>query len=363
MDSTVRETLCELIAEHGRELRKDIRRCSALLKDLCGTHKREINVVIAAARERIGDDLLSAPSMLPRPALIARLARRLSDELAMQEEAAKWAVETWALALGVIKPADISLAVSAAPVAAPVSTPSFAPLASRTGDVHINPVDDAIMLRVPPGEFLMGDDDQKDNPRRRVGLDDFWIYKTPVTVRQYRRFCEATHREMPEAPGWGWQDEHPVVNVTWHDAAAYSTWAGVFLPTEAQWEKAARGADGRFYPWSSKWDSARCVNSVGNMRNSTAPIGSCLQGASPFGALDMAGNVWEWCADWYNENYPRISPRDNPIGPAAGDRRALRGGSWSDNMPFLFRSAMRFRHNPQGKFISFGFRCAAPGDP
>jgi formylglycine-generating enzyme required for sulfatase activity len=186
------------------------------------------------------------------------------------------------------------------------------------------------------------------------------MYKNLVTVAQYRRFCEATGRSMPDAPGWGWHDDHPIVNVSWDDARAYAKWAGVSLPTEAQWEKAARGTDGREYPWGNDWDASKCVNSVGsNSPGGTKAVGSCPAGASPYGGLDMAGNVWEWCADWYGSGYYASSPGRNPAGPASGETRVLRGGSWLYGNATLFRSANRNYLIPSLRLNYLGFRCAA----
>jgi len=164
--------------------------------------------------------------------------------------------------------------------------------------------DGAKMIWIPAGEFLMGSDENDDEkPPHMVNLDGYWIYKYEVTVAQYRKFCNETGSNMPEAPSWGWQDDHPIVHVSWDNATAYTQWAGVRLPTEAQWEKAARGTDGRAYPWGNEWDATKCANSVGQRLSSTKPIGSYPSDTSPYGALDMAGNVWEWCADWYDGNY------------------------------------------------------------
>ena len=226
----------------------------------------------------------------------------------------------------------------------------------------VNPKDGAEMVWVPAGEFLMGSTGDEVNwderPQRNVYLDGYWIYKTEVTVAQYRKFCEATNREMPEAPEWGWKEDHPVVDVSWQDAADYAEWAGASLPTEAQWEKAARGTDGRKFPWGNEWDGGRCANSVSGRLKGTKPVGSYPSGASPYGCLDMAGNVWEWCAGWYDEDYYRKAPSNNPPGPASGSHRVLRGGSWYYAHDGYFRCARRCRYAPGRRYGSYGFRCS-----
>ena len=270
----------------------------------------------------------------------------------------------------------------------------------------VNPKDGAEMVLVPAGEFLMGaseqelaawlaahPDDKREDladelPQRSVYLDAYYIYKTEVTVAQYRTFCQATGREMPPAPPWGWQDAHPIVRVTWEDAKAYADWAGVALPTEAQWEKAARGTDGRVFPWGDGWPPPAKVGNFsdeacrrsGRYEDSmfiagyddgyaeTAPVGSFPAGASPYGVLDMAGNVWECCADWYDPSYYKTAPTRNPTGPPAAvafeydpgktlpGARVLRGGSWRYSSPGDFRGAYRCYYVPSSLFR--GFRCA-----
>ncbi len=252
--------------------------------------------------------------------------------------------------------------------AAPESTPAQSRETSaprpKPGDVRINPKDGAEMVWVPAGEFLMGSTDEEgyrdERPQRKVYLDGYWMYRTEVTVAQYRKFCEATNREMPEAPDWGWKEDHPVVLVTWQDAADYAQWAGVSLPTEAQWEKAARGTDGRVFPWGNEWDGARCANSVSWSLKGTKPVGSYPSGASPYGCLDMLGNVWEWCADWYDEAYyGNEAPSRNPPGPAEGGARVLRGGSWSFGRLDCFRCAYRYYDlAPDYRSSNVGFRCS-----
>jgi len=247
---------------------------------------------------------------------------------------------------------------------------TFATSSAMGAIARINPKDGAEMVYVDAGEFLMGssDDDKgvssDQKPQHKVYLDGYWMYRTEVTVAQYRNFCQVTGRQMPPEPWWKWQEDHPIVNVNWDDAVAYAKWAGAALPTEAQWEKAARGTDGRQYPWGNDWDGAKCVNSVGGSSpGGTKPVGSCPEGASPYGALDMAGNVWDWCADWYDARYYQSSPAPNPAGPATGHSRVLRGVSWGFNSPGSFRSATRGSGDPSSRSGDYGFRCVlcSPG--
>ena len=251
--------------------------------------------------------------------------------------------------------AILSCAIAGPAPAAPHNAPArHAPTHVRT---RINLKDGAEMVYVPAGEFTMGDNDLNKEayhcPEHRIYLDAYWTYKSDVTVAQYRKFCKATGRKMPPAPRWGWKADHPVVNVTWYEAKAYCAWAGAALPTEAQWEKAARGTDGRRYPWGNDWDPGRLRWGPGG----TAPVGSDPGGASPYGCLDMAGNVWQWCADWYDDNYYAHSPVRNPAGPATGTDRVVRGGSWSGSDEYVFRSAARDYWEPVDRDGYGGFRC------
>ncbi len=178
-------------------------------------------------------------------------------------------------------------------------------------------------------------------------------------MARYRKFCEATDRQMSEAPFWGWKDNHPVVNVSWDDAVAYCEWACVRLPTEAEWEKAAQGTDGRSHLWGNEWDKRKCNNGRADFGSTSqiTPVGNYPQGASPFGVLDMAGNVWEWCADWYEGDYYMTAPNRNPAGPSLGQYRALRGGLWFNYFVYICRAANRFRSAPAERRNDLGFRC------
>jgi len=283
-------------------------------------------------------------------------------EIGLQLAGYKDAVRAVTLERGKLTPVSVTLEKIAAPVT---------PAPPQPGAVRVNPKDGAAVVYVPAGEFLMGSADaDKDvqtdeKTQHKVYLDGYWIYQTEVTVAQYRKFCQATGRQMPPEPEWKWQDTHPIVDVTWDDAAAYAAWAGAALPTEAQWEKAARGSDGRIYPWGNEWDGAKCVNSVGgNAPGGTKPVGGMPAGVSPYGCLDMAGNVWEWCADWYDAGYYKNAPARNPTGPATGTMRVLRGGAWRYNYPDYFRAAYRGGDNPTSQnYYYIGFRCVlrSPG--
>jgi len=227
------------------------------------------------------------------------------------------------------------------------------------GQMTSNPIDNADMVWVSAGSFLRGSISGTSNemPQRSIYLDGYWIYKYEVTVAQYRAFCLATNRTMPDAPDWGWQETSPIVKVTWYDALAYATWAKVALPTEAQWEKAARGTDGRIYPWGDVWDETKCCN-FNNPVRGTKMVGSFPSGVSPYGCMDMAGNVWEWCADWYSDTYYQTSPDKNPLGPPDGfSSIVLRGDAWNDPYDNAFRCAFRNPYAPFGYLNSVGFRC------
>ena len=220
------------------------------------------------------------------------------------------------------------------------------------------------MVLVPAGEFTMGSStgDSDERPAHQVYLDAFSIDRYEVTVGQYAAFLQESGSHPPS--DWATMNrlahqKRPVSNVDWADAAAYCKWAGQRLPTEAEWEKAARGTDGRLYPWGNEAPTLLHANfgkTDWNNHGVLAPVGSFEEGKSPYGIYDMAGNVWEWVSDWYDFRYYKSSPSKNPIGPSSGGTKVIRGGSWYSN-PKALRSANRSLISPTDQGLT-GFRCA-----
>jgi formylglycine-generating enzyme required for sulfatase activity len=241
--------------------------------------------------------------------------------------------------------------------------------------------DGAPMVLVPGGPFPMGvptgdrDGGRDEYPRHDVYLDAYYLDKFEVTTGRYLAFVKATGHRSPRHPKdpsrtlWpqGEMAEmpeslaaRPVINVDWFDADAYCRWAGKRLPTEAEWEKAARGTDDRRFPWGNVEPTHKHLNY--NQRwqgeKTLMPVGSYEAGKSPFGAYDMAGNVWEWVADWYDPLYYEKSPPRNPKGPESGTHKVLRSSGWEVETP-LVRLFTRVKSHPLVRNESTGFRCAA----
>jgi sulfatase modifying factor 1 len=214
------------------------------------------------------------------------------------------------------------------------------------------------MVLVRGGTFIMGSNKGyvMESPEHAVTLKSFYIDKYEVTVAQYRAFCRSTHRRMPAAPPWGWKDRYPMVGVNWYDATAYAAWAGKRLPTEAEWEFAARGgilSKGYTYSGSNVIDSVAWYES--NSKNKAHPVGT--KKPNELGIYDMSGNAVEWCSDRYDDNYYSSSPKEDPRGPRFGHDRVLRGGSYRGN-PDICRATYRNSRRPRAALEWFGFRCA-----
>ncbi|MCP4541180.1 MAG: SUMF1/EgtB/PvdO family nonheme iron enzyme [Chloroflexi bacterium] len=250
------------------------------------------------------------------------------------------------------------------PTQAPTEIPTQEPTSALgPGATQIRSTDEMVMVYVPGGTFQMGSDagQSDEQPVHTVTLDAFWIDQTEVTNAQYM-LC-VTSGECNESYYADNSDyngaNYPVVGVSWNDAANYCAWAGAQLPTEAQWEYAARGEQGSIYPWGNDTPSCELAQ-FSVCSGTTVPVGSFLDGASWCGALDMAGNVWEWVADWYGDYSSEA--QTNPAGPAEGEYKVLRGGSFGNNET-IFRSSNRVDNTPTHRNTFNGFRCVgvAPG--
>ncbi len=241
----------------------------------------------------------------------------------------------------------------------------------KDGELHqvrplaVNRKDGTVLVYVPGGEFEMGDGQDSDCPKHRVTVSGYWIGIYCVTNRQYAAFVKATkHRAPDEGYGAVWQSgrcpeeklDHPVVCVSWDDASAYGKWAGLELPTEAQWEKAARGPRGFIYPWGNEWDAGKCRNDTNKGSGQTCRVWEYPAGVSGYGTYNQSGNVWEWCRDWYGSDYYGTSPKQDPVGPEGGSSRVNRGGCWNCVVASFFRGAYRFYYSPGYRITRLGFR-------
>lgn len=225
------------------------------------------------------------------------------------------------------------------------------------------------MVLVPAGDFKMGCNRRRDRhcdsderPYHSVYLSAFYIDRHEVTNAEYSKCVRDLEcREVRKYTDFDGPNQ-PVVGVSWQDAAAFCEWAGKTLPTEAQWEKAARGGDGRVYPWGNHTCGCDCAiqewrQEYGCGKDAPWPVGSAEKGSSPYGALDMAGNVWEWVADWYGPRYYRDPPDKDPKGPETGEHKVKRGGGYANIRNYL-RTSDRSKALPASVSKSTGFRCA-----
>jgi formylglycine-generating enzyme required for sulfatase activity len=253
----------------------------------------------------------------------------------------------------------IAIGVAAAIV---VFVGAYAYWLTSAPDMEITGNDGAPAVIIPAGNFTMGDNE--DSPQREVNLRGFYLDKYEVTVARYANFLKARGAVNP--PDY-WEEarhdgagELPVVGVAWHEADAYCRWAGKRLPTDAEWEKAARGINGRKYPWgndapvSARANFGRAADDP--YQGGLMPVSGREAGKSPYGAEDLAGNVSEWVADWFTEAY-RPGDVRNPTGPESGSEKVIRGGGWQDP-PDRLKSTRRMHASPVTRAIDVGFRCA-----
>jgi formylglycine-generating enzyme required for sulfatase activity len=252
------------------------------------------------------------------------------------------------------------------------NTPKSSPTLG-IGSTEISPIDGMVQDYVEAGTFLMGSLDSDstatsdEKPQHAINLNAYWIDQTEVTNAMYAKCVQAGICQLPLSIKSRTHDsyygdviytEFPVIWVNWDDAKAYCQWAGRRLPTEAEWEKAARGTDDRVYPWGNLSPTCALGNfglKDGNCVGDTSKVGSYPRGVSPYGALDMVGNVWEFVSDWYDESYYSTSPSQNPLGPDSGSAHVIRGGSWYFDTPRVSAVNRAWYVGPGGD--NLGFRC------
>ena len=252
----------------------------------------------------------------------------------------------------------------------PIEAKDLVPSSSPFSDTEsrITPIvthSSAPMVLIPAGEFAMGSDRGQDDeqPVHRALLSAFYLDAYEVTVSRYAEFLATQKPDPPfkwnEATS-GSHENKPVIGINWYDARDYCRWVGKRLPTEAQWEMAARGNEGRIYPWGNVHPTKGHAN-AGQIKwrgyETLTNVGQFELGKTPNGVYDLAGNLWEWVADWYDSAYYQFSPRENPTGPSAGPLRVLRGGAWNNDSKSI-RSANRAGYAPDARRNDLGFRCA-----
>jgi formylglycine-generating enzyme required for sulfatase activity len=253
----------------------------------------------------------------------------------------------------------------------PIPTPTHIPTATpKAGTMRVSAKDNMILIYIPAGEFIMGSTDEdrdagsEEKPAHKVYLDAYWIDQTQVTNAMYAACVQAGaciyHTREAINPRYyepAFAD-HPVVYVVWQEAMDYCAWQGGRLPTEAEWEKAARGPQESRYAWGDQLPNSNLVN-IHNLIGDTTQVGLFPRGKSYYGALDMGGNVREWVFDWYSLTYYQNSPYKNPKGPDIGEKKVLKGAAYSDPFPYA-RVANRLAHVPDSPGNVRGFRCMVP---
>jgi formylglycine-generating enzyme required for sulfatase activity len=402
MNPIARQKVVALVARFGRDICDDPQRCEALLRDVCGDqHQREVFVLVAAVKNRAASELADGASSVPIEVLVAKLSARLYNSLGIREDLARWSIESWAVALGKL--------------AENPKTPARASVPAR-GDVGAQYRSGPNgMVLIPGGSFTVGnsvgDADITDAVPVTANVSAFYMDANLVTWSQWQGVCEyATSHGYGLNAGAGKAANHPVQSVNWYDCVkwcnarsqqagktpvyytdagltkeytngdvpVYGSWGakGYRLPTEAEWEKGARGGlSGQRFPWgnlisqtnanyegnTSRYsydlgpDGHHAASASGEMPY-TSPVGTFA--ANGYGLYDMAGNVWQWCWDWYGTPY---AGGTDPRGAASGSDRVFRGGGW-DSRAISCRAANRNSFTPDNRSTIIGFRSVlSPG--
>ena len=407
MNNEARKQLIEIVKKYGVKILDEPRKVEGLLRDFCGDCKREIFSIVNALKEGAANDLANSTKGSTTKLVAGRLCKKLQDDLALSEEASIWSIESIAIALGIMSGKEATGVKKAQVERKPLETKARATYRqdSRESEIKISNGDE--LIYVEGGSFVMGDTwgdgFYNEKPTHRVELTyDFYVGKYPVTFEEYDRYCKETGATKPDDVGWG-RGRRPVINVSWFDAIAYCDWLsdieglpraydnagklidsrgsetidtsevkGYRLPTEAEWEYAARGGkksrrnmyagsnnpDEVAWYWQNsgdkhltgEWDIDRIINK-NNCR--THQVGT--KASNELGLYDMSGNVWEWCSDWYDSGYYAKSPTTNPYNYTPGSDRVSRGGSWFDDAAYA-RVANRVNFSPTFTSDSLGFR-------
>jgi formylglycine-generating enzyme required for sulfatase activity len=362
MNDDARIQLQYIIRRYGISICEDARRCEAMLRDLCPEFKREIFALVNAIREDIPQELIRASKAIPKELFLTELSKRLCDNLGIIDDLARWAVESWNLVLQVHSQLNV------------FSTKLVTP-----NKIITNEKDGTQLVLIPEGEFLAGGlawNEGGGDPFP-VKLPAYYLALYPVTNIQYAQFLSQVQPSKSDLEKWRHlnsynivrkagsryeaydnKSDHPVVNVSWYGANAYAKWAGLRLPLELEWEKGARGVDGREYPWGNTWDKSKCRNSTNQGDEGICSVQSYSEGNSPWGLCQMSGNIEEWCEDRYDpEAYNRYR-HGKLIPPSKVMGRVLRGGSWSYDHPEYFRGAFRSFDASEYQSGKCGFRLA-----
>jgi formylglycine-generating enzyme required for sulfatase activity len=380
MNDNARIQLHYIIGRYGISICEDARRCEAMLRDLCPECKKEIYSLVNAIREDIPQGLILSSKAIPRELLLTELSKRLCDNLGIIDDLGRWAVETWDIVLhDHIQKKDFSTKLV---------TPN---------QIITNEKDGTQLVLIPEGEFLAGgwyacrsayedeDEDVYEDEDVDVGTGDplvwlpaYYLALHPVTNIQYARFLSQVKPSESDLQEWidlysycfirkagnryeayGNKNDHPVVQVSWYGANAYAKWADLRLPSELEWEKGARGVNGRIYPWGNTWDASKCRNNTNRGCESTCSVQSYPEGRSQWGLYQMSGNIDEWCKDWYDSDAYISYLQGELSPPSEGEGRVLRGGSWSLNGSEGFSGAYRDYDKPEYRFSGCGFRLAS----
>lgn len=310
----------------------------------------EVTGLAEPVRVAPGPFLISVPLSEGANEIVVRLREPAGEELSLRRRVVRRTVPAWYLELPLERRAPLPLPAQL----------------EFSEEGYRNRADGSLLVWVPPATTRLGSDRPKgamylyEGPEHEVRLSGYYVGQTEVTWGQYRAYCQATGLAEPE-PAFPVSDEHPVHSVTWPEAQAYCAWAGLRLPTEAEWEYAARGPEGLLTPWgAATLDEVRANLSVpkplDDRFRTTSPVGSFPKGVSPFGCFDMVGNVYEWVSDWLDE-YPR-GPLEDPQGPSVGEHRVMRGGAYTSTDVEVCRTTFRWSAEPSRKNPKVGFRVA-----